>query len=91
VEAVVSAVVVLVAALVVIYSRPVATYFVENNATPFTFLHPQDRIPREDRPEKLEEHRRARDFWHPFMRGFVILMALIVGCGAAANLVGLAV
>jgi hypothetical protein len=87
VDLIVSALAFVLATLALIYNRPVATYFVENNASPFTFLHPQDRIPREDRPEKLEEHRTARDFWLPFMRAFVVLVAAAVAFGSTANLI----
>jgi hypothetical protein len=62
-------------ALALFYNRAVALYFVENNTTPFTFLRPQDNIPREDRPERLEQWREARSFWLPFMRGFVLLVS----------------
>ena len=84
-----SALIVVIAAGFVIYNRPVATYFVENNTTPFTFTHPKHRLPREERPEQWEDFRKARDFWLPFMRIFVVVVAVVIGFGAAANLVAL--
>jgi hypothetical protein len=78
----------LLATLALVYNRAVAQYFVENNTTPFTFLRPQDRIPREDRPERLRDFRQARSFWLPFMRVWVILFASVLIVASAAGLVG---
>jgi hypothetical protein len=75
------------AATALVCNRAVARYFVENNTTPFTFLHPQDRIPREDRPERLRDFRVARSFWLPFMRAWVVVLASAIGALCAANLV----
>jgi hypothetical protein len=76
------------ATLALIYNRAVAQYLVENGTTPFTFLRPQDRIPREDRPQQLRSFREARSFWLPFMRVWVVLFTSVLIVACFAGLVG---
>jgi len=64
------------ATLVLIRNRAVADYFTSNNTTPFTSLRPQDRLPREDRPDRLCKFRKSQAFWRPLMRIWVVVVAL---------------
>jgi hypothetical protein len=73
--------------LLIAGNRSVAMFLVDNGTTPFTFLRPQDRLPREDRPERLEEYRRSRTFWLPKLRVFVVCFGVLVLTGSAVRLV----
>jgi hypothetical protein len=77
-----------VAGLMLVYNRAVAEYFVTNNSSPFTFLRPQDRIIREDRPERLQDYREAKAFWLPFMRFWIVLVGLMASVFALSALAG---